>query len=232
MKLRLVKQGNFLGTKCDFYLDEEKNIYMSRTQIGYALRYSQPQHAILSLHQRHKERFDKFSVEVKGSQFETPYFNKDKKASVFMYLERGIYEVCRRSNQPLADDFNDWVYDVISGIAKNGYYIAAGKDDKWLGIRREAKEVRKNETATINKFVDYAESQGSQNARRYYINFTNLVNRKCGVNTGERDKADQKTLLRIKSLETLVDMRIESLMKQNLPYKEVYENVKELFEMI
>lgn len=33
MKLRLVKQGGLLGTKCDFYVDERNNIYMSRTQI-------------------------------------------------------------------------------------------------------------------------------------------------------------------------------------------------------
>ena len=232
MKLRLVKQGDFLGTKCDFYLDEGKNIYMSRTQIGYALRYSQPQHAILSLHQRHKERFDKFSVEVRGSQFVTPIYKNDNAKKVFMYLERGIYEVCRRSNQPLADDFNDWVYDVISDIAKNGYYISAEKDEKWLGIRQETKDVRKNETDTINMFVEYAELQGSKNAKRYYINFTNLVNGKCGINAGERDKADQKTLLRIKSLETLIDMRIEYLMGENVPYKQVYEDIKELFEMI
>ena len=32
MKLKLVKQGEFLGTRCDFYVDEENNIYMSRTQ--------------------------------------------------------------------------------------------------------------------------------------------------------------------------------------------------------
>lgn len=41
MKLKLVKQGEFLGTVCDFYVDEGNNIYMSRTQIGYALQYKQ-----------------------------------------------------------------------------------------------------------------------------------------------------------------------------------------------
>ena len=66
MKLRLVKQGDFLGTKCDFYVDEDNNIYMSRTQIGYALGYSNPSHAILVMHQRHKERMDKFSIEARS----------------------------------------------------------------------------------------------------------------------------------------------------------------------
>ena len=38
MRLELVKQGEFLGTVCDFYVDEENNIYMSRTQIGYSIK--------------------------------------------------------------------------------------------------------------------------------------------------------------------------------------------------
>lgn len=232
MKLRLVKQGDFLGTKCDFYVDGDKNIYMSRTQIGYALGYSNPQHAILMLHQRHKERFDKFSIEVKGSQFETPYFNKDKKASVFMYMERGIYEACRRSNQPIADDFNDWVYEIISEIAKNGYYIATEKDEKWLGIRKETKQVRRMETDTIKRFVAYAESQGSAHAGRYYQLFTELVHGRLGIESGSRDEQDQKTLLRLKSLETIIDMRLDALMETNAPYKEIFGSVRDLIKGI
>lgn len=232
MQLRLVKQGIFLGTKCDFYVDENENIYMSRTQIGYALQYSQPQHAILNIHQRHKERFDKFSVEVKGSQFETPYFNKNKRAHVFMYVERGIYEVCRRSNQPLADDFNDWVYETISQIRKNGYYIASEKDDKWLATRKETKQVRRMETDTIKRFVEYAKSQGSTHADRYYQLFTEIVQNHLNIEPGTRDKQDQKTLLRLKSLETVVDMHIDTLMKTETPYKDIYSAVKNLIMRI
>lgn len=232
MKLRLVKQGDFLGIKCDFYVDEEFNIYMSRTQVGYALQYSKPQHAILMLHQRHKERFDKFSIEVKGSQFETPYFNKDKNASVFMYSERGIFEVCRRSNQPVADDFHDWVYETIGEIIKNGFYVASEKDAKWLGIRQQTKEVRRMETDAIKKFVEYAKTQGSTHADRYYTNFTQLVQKQLGIESGGRDVADQKTLLRLKSFETLIDMHLETLMSNQLPYKEIYQGVKNFIEAI
>lgn len=232
MKLRLVKQGDFLGTKCDFYVDDDNNIYMSRTQIGYALEYANPSHAILVLHQRHKERLDKFSVEVRSSQFETPFngIGKDKKA--FMYKEQGIYVICGYSNKEIADRFNDWVADTIISIRKNGYYIATEKDQKWLGIRQETKEVRKSETDMIKKFTEYAKSQGSTHYQNYYTLLTNLANKRCGIATGERDKADQKTLLRLKSLETLIDMRLETLMNNGLQYKEVYEDIKELFEMI
>lgn len=232
MKLKLVKQGEFLGTKCDFYVDEEDNIYMSRTQIGYALQYKQPQHAILMVHQRHKERLDKFSVEVRGSQFETPIYKNKNADKIFMYSERGIYEICRWSNQKMADDFHDWVSDVIISIRKNGYYIASEKDKKWLGIRQETKVVRNQETDMIQKFVAYAKEQGSTHADTYYQNFTKLVNKRCGIKSGGRDSADQRTLLRVKSLETLIEMRLETLMSNGVPYKEAYADIKNMIESI
>ncbi len=230
MRLKLVKQSEFLGTVCDFYVDEEDNIYMSRTQIGYALQYKQPQHSILVMHQRHRERLDRFSVEVKGSQFVTPYFNKDKRSSVFMYSERGIYEICRWSNQKVADEFNDWVYATIQSIKRNGYYIVSEKDSRWLGIREESKKARKYETDQIKCFVEYAKAQGSKNADKYYMIFTKLINEKAGLHGSQRDTVSQETLLELKSLETLLKMRIRTLMKKDVPYKEVYQDIKKLVE--
>lgn len=119
MKLKLVKQGDFLGTKCDFYTDEKGIIFMSRTQIGYALQYKEPSNAVLRIHQRHYGRLDKFAVEVKGCQFVTPYPNKDRDAYIYMYTEKGIREICRWSKQKVADDFFDWVDDVIQSIKDN-----------------------------------------------------------------------------------------------------------------
>ncbi len=230
MRLKLVKQSEFLGTVCDFYVDEEDNIYMSRTQIGYALQYKQPQHSILVMHQRHRERLDRFSVEVKGSQFVTPYFNKDKRSSVFMYSERGIYEICRWSNQKVANEFNDWVYETIQSIKRNGYYIVSEKDSRWLGIREESKKARKYETDQIKLFVEYAKSQGSKNADKYYMIFTKLINEKAGIHGKQRDTVSQETLLELKSLEILLKMRIRKLMERDMPYKEIYQDIKMLVE--
>lgn len=232
MKLRLVKQGNFLGTKCDFYVDEDNNIYMSRTQIGYALEYKDPSNAIRNIHSRHYKRLDRMSVEVTTAQIERVSKHQSMDKLTFMYTVKGVFEICRHSNQPHADEFYDWVYQIVVEIAQNGYYVATEKDAKWLGIRWETKQVRKQETDMIKKFVDYAISQGSTHADTYYRHLTGLANKRCGIKTGERDKADQKSLLRLKSLETLIDMRLETLMSNNVPYREIYADIKELFEMI
>lgn len=230
MKLRLVKQGEFLGTKCDFYIDEENNIYMSRTQIGYALGYANPSHAVLILHQRHKERLDKFSVEVRSSQFETPFNGIGKERKAFLYKEQGIYVICGYSNKETADRFNDWVADTIISIRKNGYYIATEKDEKWLGTRNESKQARRYETDQIKLFVEYAKSQGSMNADRYYTIFTKLVDGKLGIGSGQRDNLSQETLMDLKALETIVKMRIRTLMESNVHYKKIYRDVKQMVE--
>ena len=98
-----------------------------------------------------------------------------------MYTERGIYAICRYSNQPIADKFDDWVYEAISSIRKNGYYIASKKDSKWLGIREESRKARKYETDQIKLFVEYAkERRGAETADKYYMIFTKLINSKVG----------------------------------------------------
>lgn len=230
MKLKLVKQGEFLGTRCDFYVDEENNIYMSRTQIGYALQYKNPQDAIKKIHLRHYEKLQQRYVEVVGDNLSPRPRDLGKKTSIFMYDERGILDVIRWSTTEIADQYFDWVYDIIQSIKKNGYYITSEKDKKWLGIRNESKEARRYETDQIKLFVEYAKEQGSKNADRYYVLFTKLINSKMGIQSGKRDELSQKTLMELKSLETLVKMRIRKLIEKETPYKEIYQDVKMLVD--
>lgn len=61
---------------------------------------------------------------------------------------------------------------------------------------------------------------------------TNLINHRLGIKSGERDKADQRTLLRLKSLETVVELHLATLMAEELPYKEVYQGVKRFIEAL
>ena len=133
MKPKLVKQGNFLGTKCDFYVDEDNSIYMSRTQIGYALEYKNPSKGVENVHNRHYERVSRFCTTIRGSQIEGGSVHIDPNQDIWFYTERGVYEICRFSHQKIANDFYDWVYDTISAIKKNGYYIASFIFKSWLG---------------------------------------------------------------------------------------------------
>lgn len=82
------------------------------------------------------------------------------------------------------------------------------------------------------KFAEYAESQGSTHAGRYYQLFTDLVQNHLGIDAGSRDRQDQKALLRLKSLETIVDMRLDALMETNAPYKEIFAGIRDLIKSI
>jgi phage antirepressor YoqD-like protein len=132
--LSLVKSEWFGSVQCDFWKDESGEIWMTRKQIGEALGYADPQKAIDKIHERNKDRLDKFSVTVKlggtdGKMYDTVVYNA-----------RGIYEICRWSRQPKADEFYDMVYDVLETIRKTGGYVA-------------------NEDAFIETYLPYADEQ-------------------------------------------------------------------------
>jgi len=111
-KMKLVKQEKFAGLDVGFYQDENGDVYMTRNQIGEALGYAQPQRAMNKIHERNKERLDKFSVVVKLGTTDGKSYDTN------LYSEKGIYEIMRKSNQPKADEFYDFVYDVIEGLRK------------------------------------------------------------------------------------------------------------------
>ena len=233
MKLRLVKQDKFMGTKCDFYIDDKNNIYMSRTQVGYALQYKNPQDAIRSIHQRHHERLDKFSIEVTTAQIERVSKHQSKDKLTFMYSEKGIYEICRYSRQAIANEFFDWLFEIANNIRVNGFYIATEKDEKWLGIRQKSKLERRSFTDEVQEFVEYAKQHGSSKPEMYYKHFTKLVNDKLSIPKGaKRDDLSQSQLMDIMALERVVSMKLPKLITEDIDYHEVYKKIKELISII
>jgi prophage antirepressor-like protein len=109
--LTLVKSESFGNVQCDFYKDS-KDVWMTRRQIGDSLEYEDGNQAVKNIHLRHKDRLDKFSRVV---QIETPF----GKQSTTVYSMKGVYEICRWSQQAKADAFYDWVYETLESL-RNG----------------------------------------------------------------------------------------------------------------
>ena len=106
-KLNLITTENFGDLSCDFYQDINKDILLTREQIGTALGYSKPDAALSMIHKRHNDRLDPLSVVNKllstdGKQYDT-----------ILYTQRGIMEICRWSTKPIANQFMDWVWDIV-----------------------------------------------------------------------------------------------------------------------
>ena len=93
--------------------------------------------------------------------------------------------------------------------------------------RIEGKEVRKTETDAIKSLVEYASASGSQNAKMYYANLTKMTNAALGIDAGQRDLLDHKSLQQIKIAETIVEIEIREGIKKNLNYKDIYKLCKE-----
>lgn len=108
--LVLVKKENFGNVECDFYR-KGKEVYMTRKQIGEALGYADPNDAIAKLHERNKARMDKFSVVDKLS---TSFGEKE----TYLYTAKGVYEICRFSTKEKANEFYDFVYELLENLRK------------------------------------------------------------------------------------------------------------------
>lgn len=139
--MNVVITEKFDTTSCEFYQDSKNEIWLTREQIGKALGYANPAKAIQKLHLEHKDRMDLFSVQVKEKTVDTlnvrnrkgsesgvlegmaqpSGFSKNSNllSTVTYYSQRGVMEICRWSEMPRANDFMDWVYDVIEAYRRN-----------------------------------------------------------------------------------------------------------------
>lgn len=212
MSLILMKQENFGAIKCDFYKSGEE-ILMTREQIGQALEYKDPMVAIAKIHLRNPDRFEKFSFTTSVNGRET-----------YFYSSKGVYEICRWSRQPKADEFIDWAWDVIDNLRK---YVAHLKTDEWQQARLDNKATNKDLNDAIQKFVGYAISQGSINWQTYYNHFANLSNKVVNIQNGKRDLAHARQLIFQTIVSEIIMNTIEESINEGLPYKSIYQLCKE-----
>lgn len=112
--LKLVETRTINDTLVNGYYGE-KEAWFTRNEVGSALEYADPQHAITLIHNKHKERLDSFS---RRSQFETPSGVQEG----YVYNFKGVMEICRWSKQPKANMVMDALYDMAESVARTGFY--------------------------------------------------------------------------------------------------------------
>jgi hypothetical protein len=151
--LQVVKSREFEGKRFDLYEDGEKEFYGTREQIGTLLEYEEPMRAIAHIHERNKERLDRFSTVAKLSKVEgTRIVTRD----VTVYSFKGMLEICRHSNQPKADAVMDFLYDIADEVRKSGSYSTnkAGKTDAEMDLSRKRLALQeKNANARLAKVL-------------------------------------------------------------------------------
>ncbi len=112
MNLSLATQQQFNSVMCDFYQNENNDVFMTINQLAEALEYAD-RSGIQKILDRNEYLKDKeFSVQDKmsstdGKQYETRIFTED-----------GIYEVTMLSKQPKAKEFRTFVRKTLKALRK------------------------------------------------------------------------------------------------------------------
>ena len=124
--MNLIKQERFGELVCDFY-EQKSKYYMTRTQIGEALEYENPNDAIRFIHNRHKDRLDEFSTPCKLNGVEG---GREVEREMIYYSLKGVMEICRHSRQPKADAFMDFCWEVMEALLTGEAHLVWNKEER------------------------------------------------------------------------------------------------------
>lgn len=109
------------------------------------------------------------------------------------------------------------------------------QNTEWLETRNTGKQKRRIETDTIQRFVEYAISQGSQNAARYYANISTMQNKSLFLI--EQKFKNIREILNLQQLsivvcaDEIVTKALDDGMEQGLNYKDIYQLAKKRIEL-
>ena len=166
--LVLFKSEVFQGIECDFWSNENRDVFMTSEQLGMVLGYSFPREGINKIVLRNEYlKNDEFSAEVRmgspsGMQI-TRVFNED-----------GIYEVAFLAKTEKAKEFRSWVRRILKGLRKGELELLRKKieeDKPKLLFYDQAMSSKTNKTMMIvakelkisggrNKLFSFLRSEG------------------------------------------------------------------------
>ncbi|ALP37987.1 hypothetical protein ASL14_19135 [Paenibacillus sp. IHB B 3084] len=139
MNMEMVTSELFDNVICDFWRNEQNDVFMTSRQLGSALGYSDPQKGMDKLIERNAElKNQEFSVTVKmtgndGRPYNTRVFNED-----------GIYEIAFLGKTSKAQAFRSWVRKILKSIRKEEYrhsiQAAEVESPKQIFLRSEMEE--------------------------------------------------------------------------------------------
>jgi len=134
---------------------------------------------------------------------------------------------------------NDVVINFKKNLVKEFYKMkkvlseisSRQQNDEWKQLRSTGKLTRKKESDTIKKFVEYAENQGSKNARRYYMNISTMENKTLFFIQEKfpnlREVLTGQQLQVMSSADQIVEKALLEGMEKEMFYKDIFLLAKE-----
>ena len=124
----------------------------------------------------------------------------------------------------------EWKLKYIEAFNKMESVIMERKTAVWLETRQQGKLIRKEETDIIQKLVEYAKGQGSENSKMLYMTYTKLANKMAGIT--KRDTATNAQLNDLSTMERLIAKVVLDGMAEGKHYKDIYKDSKQRLETV
>lgn len=116
---------------------------------------------------------------------------------------------------------------IIKYIEKLETIIAEKNSTEWLQDRKNGKMTRRKETDAIqDRLIPLAIEQGSKNYKMFYSNYTKLIHKTVGIESGMREKCNRDALRYIEFLESTVENAITEEVNKGTYYKDIYQICK------
>lgn len=143
MQFQIIKSEMFNSVSCDFYQNENGDVFMTINQLAQALEYSDRSGVQKIINRNDYLKDVEYSVQDKmsstdGKQYDTRIFTED-----------GIYEVTMLSKQPKARAFRAFVRKTLKALRKGEMFlIQPQSEDAKLEIQRMRAEAMLNNSRT------------------------------------------------------------------------------------
>lgn len=121
-----------------------------------------------------------------------------------------------------------WKLDYINAFNKMESIIKNKNNSEWIEKRSNGKITRIAETETIQRLVEYAEKQGSENADMLYMTYSKLAKKMSNISS--RDEATTQQLSELSMIENIILHCIDIGMEKGETYKEIYQYSKKQLE--
>jgi phage regulator Rha-like protein len=199
--------------------DDEMRVSSRLLSEGVGTSYKATNNLIRK-HQNRLETFGElpFKKALKGesSRIKPALLNEDQ----------AIFLVTLSRNTEQVVEFKHQLITAFSMLRRKQALIDANHAKfEWQQNRALGKYQRHDITGTIQQFIDYAKAQGSRGAGHYFINITNCVNKALGIE--DRDKAGEDMLALLAVAEIVAERVLLEGMSAQLPYKNIYEGIKQ-----
>ncbi len=132
------------------------------------------------------------------------------------------------------DEAYEWQLKFASTFQAMETALLNQSDSNWKQVRSDSKIARLEFTGCIKQFVEYAKSQGSNSAERYYGNLTKMeyaalkwIEYREKVPSNFRDTLDKMELFMLVMAEHVANEAIKQGMEDKMHYKEVFMVTKQ-----